>query len=554
MTDGPESAQPLFSSYSGDQLYISDSALDAGDLEICPTPHTSAPSSQGEDSDRQAWLVGVMSVTEQGYDYCPLPPVDPYGGRVAATHGRVEGKPAGSLPSSPSLDEYAATDRQRWLDAVEESTREYRRRRAEHLRACAEAIRRASPVFGDRIGVVSVTDDGYQVCPLPPDDTRAATDGDETERWPGQPAKTVCQDTRWYETRASAQEEKIDRVKRCGTDTIVRSCQDCGSCKTAAVRCRDFRLCLDCRSSRIAEYRNRFEHSHLATVEHGRSIGLEINATRHGGRWAAKFVTLTIPHQGILVDMEQFPRAWPKFVQRIKQHLVGTRFYPHERGPECRDDTCTNCEKAKALLGEFKFVRVLEVTPGGNGMEPDPELRAAMGHVHMHVYMYAPYIDQALLAQWWGSSLTETYRDLVPTMAVEDYLEAAEGNRAERLRPLLVARRGASKPLERIYRPHVDIRACTGSARDIATEFAKYLVKDGERNAAGELQYVDPWWFATVYEALGARRSIAACRYFWLLAQREPRSVRCDDCGGWHITTSFDREITEARGPPARRH
>ena len=258
-----------------------------------------------------------------------------------------------------------------------------------------------------------------------------------------------------------------------------------------------------------------------------------------------------IPHINIQSDMAELPKAWPKFLQRIRDHLARDRFYPHERGPECIAKECTKCDMARELSKQTKYVRVLEVTPGGNGLEHDDDLREAQGHCHMHLYWYGPYLDQTLLAHWWGASLSEAYQESVPTVETVEHLEAIDDpKRVARLTPWLRTRRGKhSNQLKRLWRPVVDVRACKGSARDISTELAKYLVKDGERDPSGQLQYVDPEWFAHAYEALAKRRSISASRYFWLLDPPEPRSILCEDCGSIHVTTTID-ELPDARGPP----
>ncbi len=420
-----------------------------------------------------------------------------------------------------------APGRHEWLDAVGKATAGFRKYRADKLLQRAAELAGLAPIR--RTGVTVLTSEGWAVCPI-------IHDPRDMQWWESRnPVSYRHNDNRWHLNRAKALREKVSRVKKCRTDAVIQQCNDCGTFRETPITCGDAQLCLHCRTARVTKYVKRFEPAHVAADKAIAAAGYKLPYGRHGGRWSAKFVTVTITHSGDLAaDLAAFPRAWPKFLQRIRRH------YLLDRG------------LTRQMVDALVYVRVLEITPGGHDDDDDPELAEAKGHAHMHLYMFGPFIHQALLAHYWGQSLDGVHRTLCRTVDRAGLLADQDDPRKRKeLEALLVTRRGQhGRPLSKVFRPIVDIRQCTGSPHDIASEFAKYLIKDGQRSKqTGELEYVDPEWFAHAYRAMYERRSIAACRHFWIVEYAEPQNVRCDDCGGWHIKTYF-AALELARGPP----
>lgn len=431
----------------------------------------------------------------------------------------------------------AAPDRHAWLDEVSAATFQFRNDKADAL--LQRAAERVGAREEQRKGWTLITDEGWLCCPVqsPPEDAR---DAQPWEVFETNPSPRIYTDTRWYENRAAALRDKQARVKNCGTSALVQQCTDCGVTKDVLIRCRDTRLCLHCRTARIADYVSRFAESH--TQRHARNVkaGYTRDLARHGYRWSPKFLTLTITHGANLAhDLAVFPKAWAAFRQLQNNHLRIDRGLTPQ------------------MLADVAYVRVLEITPGGFVVEEDAtdeerELAKAKGHAHSHVYYYGPFIHQALLAHWWGKAVAAQGCEVRSVDCAELLSEQEDPRKRAQLQALLVTRRGANgRPLQKVYRPIVHINQCRGSAKKIGSELAKYIIKDGQRDkATGELVFVDPQWFAVAYEAMYGRRAICASRFFWSAEYiPEPQNVRCNDCGGWHVTTYF-AVVEVARGPP----
>lgn len=107
------------------------------------------------------------------------------------------------------------------------------------------------------------------------------------------------------------------------------------------------------------------------------------------------------------------------------------------------------------------MVRVLEWTPGAD----------AKGHPHFYVWIFSPFINKALIDEWWADAIAS-----------------------------------AGYPTDGITIV-VDIRAVDGDS-SISSELIKYLTKDID--ACGNK--IAPELYAEVYRALDGRRALQASR------------------------------------------
>src|SRR5690606_15700795 len=115
-----------------------------------------------------------------------------------------------------------------------------------------------------------------------------------------------------------------------------------------------------------------------------------------GGAYGDKFVTLTCPHDPsdtIAWRIERVLKAWSRFLRLLNDHLREVRI--------CR----------------VEWLRVLEWTPGSD----------LLGHPHLHVWFFAPYLAHDRLREWWqaalvaaGSSLADGVSPIVDIRAVKD--------------------------------------------------------------------------------------------------------------------------------------
>ncbi len=235
--------------------------------------------------------------------------------------------------------------------------------------------------------------------------------------------------------------------------------------------------------------------------------------------------------------------------------------------------------ESRRLVKLLRYCRVIEVTEG----------LAGEGHAHLHLWFLGPYIDQARIAHLWGESLSQGYRDKLWMVGIEaiprldeidpEFVGCPCGERhtfaagvqgldhalqAQRCRLLRSGlsektadaiierervwyrnrRGGSSKPLESLYKPVVDVRAC---GKDVAEELCKYLIKDGSK-VEGHLELLDPSIYARIYAALEGRRAIAATLGF--LTPLPTRGCFCEACGTVYKRWIESTHANEKRGPP----
>jgi hypothetical protein len=179
-----------------------------------------------------------------------------------------------------------------------------------------------------------------------------------------------------------------------------------------------------------------------------------MNPRRRGGRFGEKLLTLTVPH--LATDTVE---------RRIQRILGAWQFFRRSLRKWMRERNLLSVE----------WLRVFEWTPADDGR----------GHPHLHLWIFSPYLDRALLLDWWEAALQH------------------EGC-------ILDAR------------PIIDIRA-VDDAESVASELIKYLTKDIDANG----QKIEPDLYAKVYCALDGHRALQASRGLMQRAEREPRACEC---------------------------
>jgi hypothetical protein len=185
-------------------------------------------------------------------------------------------------------------------------------------------------------------------------------------------------------------------------------------------------------------------------------------------------------------------------------------------------------------MKRIAFVRVIEVTPGDDGL----------GHAHLHVYMLSPYVPHEYARHLWGKALA-AFGYHVPTRAVDVVLNEARSPFARaQLERLLVTRRGPKgRPLTEVAWPVVDFRKARGN---IEQELVKYLVKDAELEH-DRINLVDPVLMARIYQGLEGVRTLATSRHFFV---PDDRVCACDQCGSTRLNTRSQRVESSGGAEP----
>ncbi|MDQ2647190.1 MAG: protein rep [Myxococcota bacterium] len=267
-------------------------------------------------------------------------------------------------------------------------------------------------------------------------------------------SETYAQDdARWHRVRARAQLERPERAEDCGSEVLSISCAGCGQVHERRAGCRLTLLCVPCRRVIAAEKRSSFVRARGVVVQDAERRGL-LRPHRRGGRWSEKLLTLTAWHDLPLVAQRigRILAAWPLFLRRL------TDFW--------------RAHDVKSAA----WLRVFEWTPGKDGY----------GHPHLHVWIFAPFLERDLLEQWWREALLEC---------------------------------SATAPVTKVI---VDIREVDATGAEY--ELIKYLTKD----ITADGTKLAPELFAEVYRALDGHRSTQGSRGFMGLAEKE--GSRCD-CG-----------------------
>lgn len=267
----------------------------------------------------------------------------------------------------------------------------------------------------------------------------------------------VVERSKWYENRARGEETRIALVLECGAEVLIIGCQACGAKHERALRCRARRYCVHCRGVIAAEMRARFLAARADVVRDAVAAGL-LNPYRKGGRYGDKFLTLTTPHlpfDTIASRIERLFAAWSKFLRWLNAYF-------DER-----------------TIRRVEWLRVVEWTPG----ESDDA-----GHPHLHLWLFAPYLDHSMLQDFWRLALLTT-----------------------------------GCPPEACAAPIIDIRAMP-DPNSGAQELIKYLTKDITANG----DKLAPALYAQVIEALDCHRQSQGSKGFMGRADKEPR--RCNEC------------------------
>lgn len=262
---------------------------------------------------------------------------------------------------------------------------------------------------------------------------------------------------RWHRQRARGERERPERVEACGAAEIELECASCGCRRNRPARCRSALLCVGCRAAVGVEKRVRFLAARAAHLdEHGHLT----STTRGRHRWAEKLLTLTAPH---LVD-DTVPG-------RIARVLDGFPFFLRQFNDWLRE---RHADRSSA------WMRIYEWTPGSDGL----------GHPHVHVWLFCPYLPKDVIDTWWRSALNATNTIVLPASA-----------------PLIT-----------------DIRSSEGKGH-VAQELIKYLIKDID--ACG--RKLPPELYALVYEAFSDRRVTQSSRGFMKAAKSRRGCAACGD-------------------------
>jgi hypothetical protein len=266
----------------------------------------------------------------------------------------------------------------------------------------------------------------------------------------------VAEDCKWYEDRAKAQDTRIARVLECGASVLEFACPECGLMHERAQGCGADLYCASCRKATAGEKRCRFLAARDAVIAEARGLGL-LMPHRRGGAYGDKFLTLTIPHlvqDTVGTRIQRLQLAWPPFLKLLNAHL-----------------------RAR-VIRHVEWFRVIEWTIGKADQ---------LGNPHLHLWLFAPYLDRELLVDLWRQALLR-----------------------------------AGCPPDKCLRPVLDIRAMRDAQRG-AQELIKYLTKD--ITAGGEK--LPPELYAQVIAALEGSRQTQASRGFMARAAASPPPCEC---------------------------
>lgn len=266
----------------------------------------------------------------------------------------------------------------------------------------------------------------------------------------------VLEDSKWYEDRAKGEDQRIDRVLACGSTVLQISCQACGVVHERTQGCRAALYCVGCRGVIASEKRGKFLTARADVLSEASAAG-RLNRRRRGGAYGDKFLTLTIPQLAkdtVGSRIDRLQSAWPPFLKSLNRHL------------------------REQVIKSVEWFRVIEWTMGNED---------ALGHPHLHLWLFAPYLDQSLLRDMWRSALL-TIRC----------------------------------PPENCQFVVVDIRAMT-DPRGGAQELIKYLTKDITAGGAK----LPPTLYAQVIQALEGKRQTQASKGFMARATLAPPACEC---------------------------
>ena len=425
------------------------------------------------------------------------------------------GRPAAALLEvSPAERDRRWEERKSWLRAVGEQTkehREYRARRYEtkgRYRALganndAEGMELRRRRFLKRFEVEieryrAEEERAHEIYgrPLPP------------------PFSAFEECSVWHMRRAAGQRARVESVIECGeVDSIELECLGCGTAKEKGARCGSKLLCRSCRSMAMAIYHQRFGMARHDLLHEAKFAGL-MNHFRQGGRWTEKFCTFTVPHIGTTEFRQTvLQRAYARVMRSIRRDVErGVQQRLGVLGPKGgltlrKHLSPENRAEVERVMRLFSYLRAYEWTTGED----------KLGHSHVHIWMFGPFIDRARVRELWANALSNAGMDV---------------------------------DAEDLILP--DVRAAqTGIERELIKYMTKDIV-DGQGKAA----YVDPETYATVYRLLDGCRQVQGSRGF--MKRAGGFCARCENCaldGCFRVRfTRGDREALQKSAPSPRVH
>ncbi|HEY0465615.1 MAG TPA: hypothetical protein VGC79_15485 [Polyangiaceae bacterium] len=332
-------------------------------------------------------------------------------------------------------------------------------------------------------------------------------------------------DSGWHSSRARGARNLFLRVGSCGGPEGYRvklTCKGCSEKSSVVVGCDSHWFCPACRTRRAQVYRVELQAKLGGLVALASRAGLMSRKRRHqaGGRFGARFLTLTLPHVGSTRQrIETLRRCWPRFWRLLADELrprlarvksSGVWIDDKKRGEEWQG------EQREANLWELvHYLWALEWTPGSDGL----------GHPHLHVWLFSPFVDREQIEALWMKAYNDVTGQAVSTLIV-------------------------------------DVRKASDDAAGAAAELCKYLVKDWEVDA-GAMRPARVEVFAQAFAELDGKRLRQTSAGFSCFSLAVVKACPCcqhtSDGGHWarveldHTTAErvrLARTLPWSQGPP----
>jgi hypothetical protein len=370
----------------------------------------------------------------------------------------------------PAIHRALAAGRRAWTVEVEATTALYRERRACALEARGRALARERRLRWVRDGYVARDERG------------------KARRH--EPAETA-----WHSVRARGKRTLFRRVEECRKEgrKIRLTCRGCSKESSVPIGCAVPLFCAACRSRTAQIVRADFARKRAGLTGAAGRAGLTSRFRRRalGGRFGERLLTLTVPHEGGPEDrLRLVGAAWSRFWRllsdRLRPGLAALRSGIATHDPVTGEADVRRVKRGKkasraresgalrpdelSLWDLVSYWWVREWTPGDDGL----------GHPHLHVWLFSPFVRQELVQELWARSLADILgRECVRTDA--GFLVRAENGEC--------------------CKPIVDVRA----AADVEHELVKYLTKEWEIDETG-VRRARPEIFGRVYACIDGRR------------------------------------------------
>jgi len=372
-----------------------------------------------------------------------------------------------------AIHQALASGRRDWTEQVEATTALIREAKARKLEdrglALSRLARKAWALSGAKRDPESVT--GAFMGGLVARDAR------------GKAQASPPQQSQWHTARARGKRDLFQRVAGCADETraLRLTCRGCSEAQSIPIGCDVPMFCNACRQRAADKFRVDFQRKREGLTSAATRAGLTARFRRRalGGRFGERLCTLTVPHEGGVVDrLRLLSRAWGRFWRLLSDEFRPTLaampsgVFSHD--PETGEAEARKVKRnvktgqrppqSQALSDDelslwdlVSHLWVREWTPGSDGL----------GHPHLHVWIFSPYIDHELVKGLWAQALG-------------DVLERSELG----------------------FDPIVDVRA----VRDgVEYELVKYLTKEWEIDEAG-VRRARPEVFAQVYAETDGQR------------------------------------------------